>query len=181
MVCAQKGYPLVVTMTETFSIERRKLMRFLGAKAVLTPAAEKRTSALSIKAIQLAEAHGWFLTRQSRMRPTLTCIRAPRPGRSWRISRASRSIIGSRDLVPGHVEGCCARSCEGKAGYEDHRLRARRRADAQQRDRARKKVDASPAAAHPAFKPHPMQGWSSRLTSSLQVTLSTWASSIASC
>jgi len=38
MVCAQKGYPLVVTMTETFSIERRKLMRFLGAKVVLTPA-----------------------------------------------------------------------------------------------------------------------------------------------
>ena len=41
MVCAQKGYPLVVTMAETFSIERRKLMRFLGAKVVLTPAAER--------------------------------------------------------------------------------------------------------------------------------------------
>jgi cysteine synthase A len=63
MVCAQKGYPLVVTMVETFSIERRKLMRFLGAKVVLTPAAEKGVGMVN-KAIELAEAHGWFLTRQ---------------------------------------------------------------------------------------------------------------------
>src|ERR1700686_3639903 len=63
MVCAQKGYPLVVTMTETFSVERRKLMRFLGAKVVLTPAAE-RGMGMVRKAIELAEAHGWFLTRQ---------------------------------------------------------------------------------------------------------------------
>src|SRR5271155_5203363 len=63
MVCAQKGYPLVVTMAETFSVERRKLMRFLGAKVVLTPAAERGFGMVS-KAIELAEAHGWFLTRQ---------------------------------------------------------------------------------------------------------------------
>ena len=63
MVCAQKGYPLVVTMAENFSVERRKLMRFLGARVVLTPAAEKGTGMLA-KAVELAETHGWFLCRQ---------------------------------------------------------------------------------------------------------------------
>jgi cysteine synthase A len=63
MVCAQKAYPLVITMAETFSVERRKLMRFLGAKVVLTPAA-LRGMGMVIKAIELAKTHGWFLTRQ---------------------------------------------------------------------------------------------------------------------
>ena len=63
MVCAQKGYPLVVTMAENFSVERRKMMRFLGARVVLTPASEKGTGML-LKAEELAETHGWFLCRQ---------------------------------------------------------------------------------------------------------------------
>ncbi|HZF14591.1 MAG TPA: cysteine synthase A [Steroidobacteraceae bacterium] len=63
MVCAQKGYPLVVTMAENFSVERRKLLRFLGAKVVLTPAAEKGSGMLA-KAVELATKHGWFLCRQ---------------------------------------------------------------------------------------------------------------------
>jgi cysteine synthase A len=63
MVCAQKGYPLVVTMAESFSVERRKLLRFLGARVVLTPAAEKGTGMLN-KAVELAEKHGYFLCRQ---------------------------------------------------------------------------------------------------------------------
>lgn len=63
MVCAQKGYPLVVTMAESFSVERRKMMRFLGAKVVLTPAALKGSGMLA-KATELAEKHGWFLCRQ---------------------------------------------------------------------------------------------------------------------
>ena len=63
MVCAQKGYPLVITMTETFSVERRKLMRFLGARVVLTPAAERSTGMIE-KAKELAAKHGWFMTRQ---------------------------------------------------------------------------------------------------------------------
>jgi len=63
MVCAVKGYPLVVTMAENFSVERRKLMRFLGARVVLTPAAAKGSGMLA-KAVELAEAHGWFLCRQ---------------------------------------------------------------------------------------------------------------------
>jgi cysteine synthase A len=63
MVCARKGYPLVVTMSENFSVERRKMMRFLGAKVVLTPAAEKGSGMLA-KASELAQTHGWFLCRQ---------------------------------------------------------------------------------------------------------------------
>src|SRR5881396_3648903 len=63
MVCAQKGYPLVVTMAESFSVERRKLLRFLGAKVVLTPASEKGSGMLA-KAVELAKAHGWFLCKQ---------------------------------------------------------------------------------------------------------------------
>lgn len=63
MVCAQKGYPLVITMAESFSVERRRLMRFLGARVVLTPAAEKGTGMVK-KAEELAAEHGWFLTRQ---------------------------------------------------------------------------------------------------------------------
>jgi cysteine synthase A len=63
MVCARKGYPLVVVMPENFSIERRRLMRFLGARVVLTPAWQKGSGMLA-KAEELAKAHGWFLTRQ---------------------------------------------------------------------------------------------------------------------
>ncbi|ALN84391.1 cysteine synthase A [Lysobacter capsici] len=63
MVCAARGYKFVATMTETFSIERRKLMRAYGAKVILTPAAE-RGSGMVRKAAELAAKHGWFLARQ---------------------------------------------------------------------------------------------------------------------
>src|SRR6186713_669777 len=63
MVCAAKGYPFVAVMVETFSIERRKIMRMLGAKVILTPAAGRGT-AMVAKAKELAEKHGWFLARQ---------------------------------------------------------------------------------------------------------------------
>jgi len=63
MVCAQRGHPLVIVMSEAFSIERRKIMRFLGAKVVLTPAAEKGLGMLG-KAVELAEKNGWFWARQ---------------------------------------------------------------------------------------------------------------------
>ena len=63
MVCAAKGYPFVCVMAESFSIERRKIMRFLGARVVLTPAAEKGSGMIN-KAKELAAEHGWFLTRQ---------------------------------------------------------------------------------------------------------------------
>ncbi|HVY80770.1 MAG TPA: cysteine synthase A [Steroidobacteraceae bacterium] len=63
MVCAAKGYPFVATMAESFSVERRKIMRMLGAKVILTPAAERGTGMVR-KAEELAKKHGWFLARQ---------------------------------------------------------------------------------------------------------------------
>src|SRR4249919_560876 len=63
MVCAAKGYPFVAVMVETFSIERRKIMRMLGAKVILTPAAERGTGMVR-KAAELAAKNGWFLARQ---------------------------------------------------------------------------------------------------------------------
>jgi len=63
MVCAARGYPFVATMVETFSIERRKIMRALGARVILTPAAEKATG-MVLRAEALAKEHGWFLARQ---------------------------------------------------------------------------------------------------------------------
>ncbi|MCC6171335.1 MAG: cysteine synthase A [Gammaproteobacteria bacterium] len=63
MVCAAKGYPFVAVMVETFSVERRKIMRALGAKVILTPAAERGTGMVR-KAEELATKHGWFLARQ---------------------------------------------------------------------------------------------------------------------
>src|SRR5512139_1431206 len=63
MVCAAKGYPFVATMVETFSVERRKIMRALGAKVILTPAAERGTGMVRL-AEELAARHGWFLARQ---------------------------------------------------------------------------------------------------------------------
>jgi cysteine synthase len=63
MVCAAKGYPFVAVMVETFSVERRQIMRGFGAKVVLTPAAERGTGMVR-KAAELAEQHGWFLARQ---------------------------------------------------------------------------------------------------------------------
>ena len=62
MVCAAKGYPFVATMVETFSIERRRIMKALGAKVILTPAAERGTGMVK-RAEELAKEHGWFLAR----------------------------------------------------------------------------------------------------------------------
>ena len=63
MVCAVRGYPFVSVMAESFSVERRRLMRFLGAKVVLTPAAERATGMVRV-ARALAAKHGWFMTEQ---------------------------------------------------------------------------------------------------------------------
>jgi cysteine synthase len=63
MVCASKGYPFVAVMAESFSVERRKIMRMLGSRVILTPAAERGTGMVR-KAAELAKKHGWFLARQ---------------------------------------------------------------------------------------------------------------------
>jgi cysteine synthase A len=100
MVCAQKGYPLVVTMAESFSLERRKLLRFLGAKVVLTPAAEKGTGMLN-KAIELAEEHGWYLCRQFENSASRAASRRPiRASGSLRPSPTTRRCSAAASPSP---------------------------------------------------------------------------------
>ena len=73
MMCAQRGYPCVITMAEPFSVERRKLMRMLGAKVIVTPKAGKGTGMVE-KAAELAEANGWFLCKSgTRQCASSTC------------------------------------------------------------------------------------------------------------
>jgi cysteine synthase A len=160
MVCAQKGYPLVVTMAETFSIERRKLMRFLGAKVILTPAAEKGIGMVN-KAIELAEAHGWFLTRQfeneanpdMHSRTTAREILADFEGEPldyWVTGFGTGGTLkGVARVLANERPDTKIIVCEP----EDAPMLSS--GIAQER-----KADGSPAASHPAFKPHPMQGWS---------------------
>src|SRR5579864_4884627 len=114
MVCAQKGYPLVVTMAETFSVERRRLMRFLGAKVVLTPAAQ-RGMGMVVKAVELAKARGWFLTRQFENEANADMHSRPPRARSSTISKASGSTIGSPAMAPA-ARSRASRACWRKSG-----------------------------------------------------------------
>ena len=159
MVCAQKGYPLVVTMAETFSVERRRLMRFLGAKVVLTPAA-LRGVGMVMKAQELAKTHGWFLTRQFENEAN--------PDMHSRTT--AREIIadfaGDRldYWVTGYGTGGTLKGVARVLAKErpDTKIVVCEPQDAQLlgsgAEQARN-ADGSPASAHPAFKPHPMQGW----------------------
>jgi cysteine synthase A len=159
MVCAAKGYPLVVTMAEPFSIERRKLMRFLGAKVIVTPATERAVGMIN-KAIELAKVHGWFLTRQFENEANP----------DYHSRTTAREIlddfVGERldYWVTGYGTGgtlkgvarVLAKECpETKiivCEPEDAQLLAS--GIVQSRN-----PDGTPAAPHPTFKPHPMQGW----------------------
>jgi len=159
MVCAQKGYPLVVTMAEPFSVERRKLMRFLGAKVVLTPAAQRGMGMVN-KAIELAKAHGWFQTRQfeneanadMHSRTTAREIIDDFAGEAldyWVTGYGTGGTLKgvSRVLAKERPETKII-VCEP----EDAQLLASGEAQA-------RNPDGSPSAAHPAWKPHPVQGW----------------------
>ena len=159
MVCAQKGYPLVVTMAEQFSLERRKLMRFLGAKVVLTPAAG-RAVAMVTKAVELARTHGWFLTRQFEneanadihSRTTAREIIADFKGEKldyWVTGYGTGGTLkGVSRVLAKEMPDTKIVVCEPEdapllgSGIEQVR-----------------NPDGSAAAPHPAFKPHPMQGW----------------------
>ena len=159
MVCAAKGYPLVVTMAETFSVERRKLMRFLGAKVVLTPAAERGIGMVD-KAIELAETHGWFLTRQfeneanadMHSRTTAREILADFAGERldyWVTG------YGTGGTLKGVARVLAKERPETKiivCEPDDAPMLAA--ASPQARN-----ADGSAAAPHAAWKPHPMQGW----------------------
>jgi cysteine synthase len=159
MVCAQKGYPLVVTMAEQFSVERRKLMRFLGAKVVLTPAAG-RAVGMVVKAVELANAHGWFLTRQFEneanadihSRTTAREIIADFKGETldyWVTGYGTGGTLkGVSRVLAKELPDTKIIVCEP----EDAQLLASGLEQA-------RNPDGSAAAPHPAFKPHPMQGW----------------------
>jgi cysteine synthase A len=159
MVCAQKGYPLVVTMADSFSIERRKLMRMLGAKVVLTPRAQKGFGMYK-KAEELAAANGWFLARQFETEANAAIHE----------STTAREIIndfaGQRldYFVTGYGTGGTVTGVARVLRRErpETRIILAEPANAQligsgkQQERGR---DGSPAASHPAFEPHPIQGW----------------------
>jgi len=159
MVCAAKGYPLVVTMADSFSVERRKLMRMMGAQVVLTPRAEKGLG-MYRKAVELAEANGWFLARQfeteanARIHETTTAqeILADFDGH-----RLDYWITGYG--TGGTVTGV-ARVL--RRDRPDTRIILSEPANAQLLGSGHvqaRNADNSPSESHPAFEPHPIQGW----------------------
>jgi cysteine synthase A len=159
MVCAQKGYPLVVTMADSFSIERRKLMRMLGAKVVLTPRAEKGLGMYK-KAVELAEANGWFLARQFETAANADIHEAT----------TAREIIndfaGSR--LDWFVTGYGTGGTVAGVGRVLRRERPETRIVLTEPANAQligsghgqeRTSGGAPVASHPAFEPHPIQGW----------------------
>jgi cysteine synthase A len=160
MVCAQKGYPLVLTMAESFSVERRKLLRFLGARVVLTPAGEKGSGMLN-KAVELAGKHGWFLCRQFEndanadvhTRTTAREILADFEGE--RI-HAFVSGFGTGGTLLGTARGLKAADPSIRiVAAEPDNAPLLGSGIAQPRD-----AGGQPSASHPMFRPHLMQGWS---------------------
>ena len=160
MVCAQKGYPLVVTMVETFSVERRKLMRFLGAKVVLTPAADRGVGMVN-KAIELAETHGWFLTHQFENEANA----------DMHSRTTAREIVAAFEGEPldywvtGFGTGGTLKGVAHVLAKErpDTKIIVCEPEDAPMLTsgvKQERNADGSPTMGHPAFKPHPMQGWS---------------------
>ncbi len=159
MVCAAKGYPLVITMAEPFSVERRKLMRFLGAKVIITPAAERAVGMIN-KTIELAKAHGWFMTRQFENEANP----------DYHSHTTAREIID--DFAGERLDYWVTGYGTGGTLKGVSRVLAKERPEtkivlceptdapllvsgtAQSRN-----PDGTPAAPHPSFKPHPMQGW----------------------
>jgi len=160
MVCAAKGYPFVCTMAETFSVERRKLMRFLGAKVVITPAAGRGFGMVE-KAKELAAKNGWFLTRQfeNEANPDM---------HSRTTAREIVNDFKGEKLdywVTGFGTGGTLKGVARVLSREmpDTKIVVCEPADAPMLSSGSKQErnpDGSPAAANAAFKPHPMQGWS---------------------
>jgi cysteine synthase A len=167
MVCAQKGYPLVVTMAESFSVERRKLMRFLGAKVVLTPAAEKG-SGMYNKAKELAEKHGWFLARQfeneanADMHSTTT---APEILAAFEGEKLDYWVsgYGTGGTLKGVARVLAEKSPDTKVVVCEPEVASLISSGVEQKANE----DGSPAESHSAFNPHPMQGWTPDFISKL--------------
>jgi cysteine synthase len=159
MVCAQKGYPLVVTMADSFSVERRKLMRMLGAKVVLTPRAAKGFGMYQ-KAVELAKANGWFLAHQ---------FETPANAEIHETTTAREILADFKGqrldwFVTGYGTGGTLAGVARVLRVErpETRIVLCEPANAQlvgsgtPQDRG---PDGSPAVSHPAFEPHLIQGW----------------------
>jgi cysteine synthase A len=159
MVCAQKDYPLVVTMAASFSVERRKLMRYLGAKVVLTPAPLKGTGMYN-KAVELADKHGWFLARQFEneanpsihARTTAVEILDAFDGKTLDYWVTGYGTGGTLKGVGGVLR---ERSPDTTIVVTEPRNAAL--LDSGVPQEADEK--GAPTASHPSFEPHPMQGW----------------------
>jgi cysteine synthase A len=159
MVCAQKGYPLVVTMADSFSVERRRLMRIMGAKVVLTPRAEKAVGMYK-KAVELAKEHGWFLARQFETAANADIHEAT----------TAREILADFEgdrldyVVTGYGTGGTVTGIGRVLRKERPKTKiilsepanAALVSSGQVQDRAE---DGSPVTGHPAWTPHPIQGW----------------------
>ena len=160
MVCAAKGYPLVVTMAESFSVERRRLMRFLGAKVILTPAPEGGTGMVR-KANELAKKNGWFLTRQFENEANA----------DYHSRTTAREIVN--DFAGDQLDYWVTGFGTGGTLKGVGRVLAKERPEvkiilSEPADAAmvtsktpqERNPDGSPKSRHPAWKPHPIQGWS---------------------
>jgi len=159
MVCAAKGYPLVVTMADSFSIERRKLMRFLGAKVVLTPRAEKGYGMYQ-KAVELAEANGWFLAHQFETADNAK-IHENTTGREILSDFAGERLDY---WVTGYGTGGTLAGVARQLRRErpDTKIILSEPANAQLVGSGvaqERSAEQAPAASHSAFQPHPIQGW----------------------
>ncbi len=159
MVCAAKGYPLVVTMADSFSVERRRLMRFLGAKVVLTPRAQKGFGMYQ-KAKELAEANGWFLAHQFETPDNATIHE----------NTTAREILADFDgdrldyWVSGYGTGGTVAGVARVLRKErpDTKIVLSEPANAaliSSGTAQERNSEGEPAASHPAFEPHPIQGW----------------------
>ncbi len=159
MVCAAKGYPLVVTMADSFSVERRKLMRMMGAKVVLTPRAQKGLG-MYRKAVELAEANGWFLARQFETEANARIHE----------NTTAREIIGDFEghrldyWITGYGTGGTVTGVARVLRRErpETKIVLSEPANAQLLGSGHaqpRNSDHAPAASHPAFEPHPIQGW----------------------
>jgi cysteine synthase A len=160
MVCAVKGYPLVVVMGENFSVERRRLMRFLGARVVLTPAALRGTGSLT-KADELAAKHGWFQCRQfdneanadMHSRTTAPEILEAFEGQrlDWFVTGAGTggTLKGVARVLKAQRTDTRIAVCEPDNSPVLGSGIAQKRGD-----------DGRPSESHPQSRPHVMQGWS---------------------
>jgi cysteine synthase len=159
MVCAAKGYPLVVTMAESFSVERRQIMRYLGAKVVLTPRALKGFGMYQ-KAKELADRNGWFLARQFETEANAE-IHASTTAREiladFRGERLDCFVTGygTGGTVAG-VGRVLRRERPEVRIVLSEPINAQLVGSGTPQDRD---ADGGPAASHPAFEPHPIQGW----------------------